>query len=224
MRTLNERKICIIEDPQLLSNYGIFRSFPLLFEIIKPEKPVLVSVYDNIEQYMKLPNLEVKYCHYSKLMDVDTDCLFIYSLSHHERTQMIVTRCLMYPCPKIIVVDKSTFKTITGKDLSGVLALIPVKYADIWSNYWRSRSPPIDDTLNFAFHKVAIEVGFYGKLERLFDVNYLHHKGFWQWLSYLFYKLKDEKNWRRLLKFWIENEKTLDNILYNMKMISGFMG
>lgn len=223
LRALKERKICIIEDPQLRNNCGIFRSLPLLLEIIKPQRPVLVSIYDNIESLLKLPSFEVKYSHYSKLKDGDMDFLFIYSLSHHELSYMIVTRCLAYSCPKVIVVDTANFQTVSGKDLSALLALIPIKYHDIWSEYWKTE-PPIEDTLNYAFHKFALEIGFRGKLDRLFDLKHIHHESFWLWLSYLFDKLKNTENWKRLLRYWIENEKIIENVAYNLELIKEFVG
>jgi len=222
LRVLSERKICIVEDAQLRNNCGIFRSLPLLLEIIKPQRPVLVSIYDKIESLLKLPNFEVKYSHYSKLKEDEADLIFIYSLSYHELSHMVVTRCLVYSCPKVIVVDTANFQTVSGKNLSALLALIPIKYQSIWSEYWKTE-PPIEDTLNYAFHKLALEVGFKGKLERLFDIKHIHHEGFWSWLKYLFDELGHTENWKRLFRYWIENEKIIDNIVYNLKLIKEFV-
>lgn len=222
-RTLNDRKICIIEDPQLHSNYGIFRSLPLLLEIIKPIKPILVSSYKNIEPMLKLPNFEIEHSHYLTLKEKDVDFLFIYSLSYHESTQMIVTRCLSYPHPKVIVVDTANFQTISGKNLSALLALIPIKYVDLWTEFWKNK-PPIENTLNYAFHKLALQIGFKGKLEQMFDVKYIHCEAVWSWLTYLFDELKNEEEWRRLLRYWLEDEKVIENIVYNIELVRKFIG
>jgi len=223
LRTLNDRKICIIEDPQLRSNCGIFRSLPLLLEIVKPEKPILVSSYKNIEPMLKLPNFEIEHSHYSMLEEKDADFLFIYSLSYHESTQMVVTRCLSYSHPKVIVVDTADFQTISGKNLSALLALIPIKYVDLWVEFWKNK-PPIENTLNYAFHKLALQIGFKGKLEQMFDIKYMHHENVWSWLTYLFDELKNKEKWKRLLRYWVENEKIIESVVYNLELVKKFIG
>jgi uncharacterized protein YihD (DUF1040 family) len=172
---------------------------------------------------LKLPDFEIKYSHYLELEKYDVDFLFIYSSSYHESSQMVVTRCLSHPCPKLIVVDTANFQTISGKSLSAQLALLPMKYQDLWSDYWKEE-PPLEDTLNYAFHKLALEVGFRGKLERLFDVKYIHHKSFQSWLAYLFDNLVKTEVWMQLLGYWLEKEKVIENVVYNLELIRKFIG
>jgi len=197
----------------------------LLLEIIKPKKPVLVSSYRNIEPMLKLPKFEkIEYSHYLTLEEKDADLLFVYSSGYHEATQMVVTRCLSHPSPKVIVVDTSNFRTISGKNLSALLALIPIKYVDLWARFWKNELPPIQNTLNYAFHKLALEIEFKGKLEQMFDIKYMHHKDVWSWLTYLFDELKDKEKWKRLLRYWLENERVIENVVYNLYMIRKFIG
>ncbi len=223
LRTLKERKICIIEDSQLLHNCGIFRSLPLLLEVIKPKRPLLVSCYRNIEPKLKLPSFEVEYSHYLELESHNADLLFIYSSNYHELSQMVVTRCLSHSCPKVVVVDTANFQTISGRSLSAQLALLPIKYQDLWSDYWKEE-PPVEDTLNYAFHKLALEVGFKGKLERLFDIKYIRYENFHLWLTYLFNTLEKTEAWTQLLKYWLEKEKIIESVVHNLELIRKFMG
>ena len=174
---------------------------------------------------LKLPKFEkIEYSHYLTLEEKDADLLFVYSSGYHEATQMVVTRCLSHPSPKVIVVDTSNFRTISGKNLSALLALIPIKYVDLWARFWKNELPPIQNTLNYAFHKLALEIEFKGKLEQMFDIKYMHHKDVWSWLTYLFDELKDKEKWKRLLRYWLENERVIENVVYNLYMIRKFIG
>ncbi|MEM2614955.1 MAG: hypothetical protein QXO15_12150 [Nitrososphaerota archaeon] len=224
LRTLKERRICIVVDSQLTHGRGIFRSLPLLLEITRLTNYTLISVYKNIEPLLKLPFYEINYSHVDQsidLYDKKLDILLIYALQRHEIEQKVVTRCLSYSQPKILVLDTPSFNTFSGKNLSALLAVIPIKYQNIWFSYWKSR-PPVDGTWNFAFHKLANEVGYKGRLEYLFDTKYAQHEKFWSWLMHLFQELREPEKWRSLLRLWIESEKIIDVLVNNLKRIRDF--
>lgn len=224
LRTLKERRLCIVIDSQLTHGRGIFRSLPLLLEITGLTNYTLVSVYKNIEPLLKLPFYEISYSHVDKsieLRDKKLDLLLIYALQQHEIEQKVITRYLSHPQSKIFVLDTPNFSTFSGKNLSALLAVIPIKYQDIWLSYWKSR-PPIEGTWNFAFHKLANEIGFKGRLEYLFDTKYVQHEKFWSWLMHLFQELKNPEKWRSLLRLWIENEKIIDALINNLERIRDF--
>jgi len=215
---LQENSIVIIEDNQLRRNVGIFRSLPLIAEELGANF-LVVSVYRNIQKYMILPNFKAEYKHFKDISHTTFSALVIYAKRGHE-LQYLITSCLKFDASKIIVVENAkNYPLPSGRSLIGIFSVIPLKYEDLWWSYWSRNNPPLKDTRNLAFQKAALALGVKGSLLQLFSYPHITKEPLKSWHQYLTKCLKNHEDWEKLLRYWIENEKTIKSLIEKLKMI-----
>lgn len=207
MMYFNERVPLVIVDRRKI--WGIFRSLPLLFDILTSvgfKKLVVTSVYRNIEKYMFLPGYEFQYIHFSNIyIKKNFDVVLIYALDKHEKESQILSRSQLFPGYKVYVLDKPDIKVSSGKTLPDLYGITPREYDYLWSEYWKkcSDSPANLRTKNLALHKIAKKLSFYNNVRDLI-VRGARHTIIANWLKNT--SNLSDKELTKYLRYWFEKE------------------